>query len=489
ELFTSLNHASLKLGEATIYRSLCYPLNSIDHLIAKQTAIKELQNDKPTLDNAQKIIEEAKNDEKYLYQLFYGKFLGALSNAQLKNEVDGFGYESYKRGTRFFLNLVAGIKQSPQPQSGYLQQIFNTLSDFSNSRAFSLMEGPVYRGEKGIQSKQDRQGSFSPAFRFKPTLFKPFFILGVIALLMLLGYFYPSGLFGASSQAVPIVSIFGFPLLLIYIPVVGSYDRDSCVYPLRDEFKTSPEVQKTLDALGKLDELIAFIKYSENYGTYSLLPTMIPAENHQLDIVNANNPVLGYQNPEYVPNSLSLTTERIAFITGPNSGGKTAFCKTITQIQLLAQIGCFVPASSAKLSVADKIYYQVPVISHLNDGEGRFGTELRRTKEIFTNTTSNSLVILDELSEGTTFEEKMENSINILEGFYHKGNNTILITHNHQLVDHFIDAETGIARQVEFKNDQATFRLIQGISRISHADKVAKRIGFSKEDIKNLLQK
>lgn len=489
ELFTTLNHASLMLGQATIYRSLCYPLNSIEAVKEKQAAINELQENQSTFDNIQSIIEEAKKDEKYLYQLLFGKFLGALANAQLKNEVEGFGYESYKRSIRLFLNLAGSVKKSPQPQSSYLQQIFKTISDFSKSRAFSLIQGPVYRTEKGIQSKEDRQGSFSPAFRFKPTLFKPFFILGVVALLVLLGYFYPSDLFGASSQAVPVLSIFGFPLLLIYIPVVGTYDRDSCIYPLRDEYKTSADVQKALDALGKLDELMAFIKYSQSYGSYALLPTVISSENHQLDISNANNPVLGYQNPEYVPNSLGLTNERMAFITGPNSGGKTAFCKTVTQIQLLAQIGCFVPASSAKLSVADKIFYQVPVISHLNDGEGRFGTELRRTKEIFMSATSNSLVILDELSEGTTFEEKMENSINILEGFYHKGNNTILITHNHQLVDHFIDAETGIAHQVEFKNDQATYRLIQGISRNSHADKVAKRIGFSKEDINNLLQK
>ena len=138
--------------------------------------------------------------------------------------------------------------------------------------------------------------------------------------------------------------------------------------------------------------------------------------------------------------------ERLVLITGPNSGGKTAFCKTVTQSQVLAQIGCFIPAAAATLSVADKIFYQVPEISHLADGEGRFGTELKRTKEIFLASTAKSLVVLDELSEGTTFEEKMESSTNVLNGFYRKGCNTILITHNHQLVDHFMHEKIGVGQ-------------------------------------------
>ena len=153
----------------------------------------------------------------------------------------------------------------------------------------------------------------------------------------------------------------------------------------------------------------------------------------------------------------------------------------------MAQIGCYVPAQQATLTVADRIFYQVSEVSHLNDGEGRFGTELKRTKDIFLATTPKSLVVLDELSEGTTFEEKMESSTNVLNGFYRKGNSTILITHNHQLVDQFARQRMGLPRQVEFANDAPTYKLIAGISRVSHADRVAKKIGFSKEDIDNYL--
>jgi len=218
-----------------------------------------------------------------------------------------------------------------------------------------------------------------------------------------------------------------------------------------------------------------------------VLPTIVEPDRYIAHLKAAKNPILGKEIPNYVPNDVDLEP-RLTFITGPNSGGKTAICKTITQIQLLAQIGCPVPAKKAETAVADRIFYQVPEFSSLEDGEGRFGTELKRTKAIFMATSPKSLVILDELSEGTTYEEKLETSSNVLNGFNKKGNVTILITHNHELVDRFMQGGIGQALQVEFKGDHPTFRLIEGISRVSHADRVAKKIGFAKEDIEHYLQ-
>jgi len=273
------------------------------------------------------------------------------------------------------------------------------------------------------------------------------------------------------------------------LPIVGGFDRENCINPLRNLFKKAEPLGEMLGALGQLDELMAFVKFAETFPHSTVLPQLESGKHHRIKLAAAVNPVLGKTNAEYVANDFKLDDENLVLLTGPNSGGKTAFCKTLTQIQVLAQIGCYVPAKSAALTVADRIFYQVPEISHLDDGEGRFGTELKRTKEIFLATTSKSLVVLDELSEGTTFEEKMEASINTLNGFYRKGNSTVLITHNHQLVDHFVKEGAGVPLQVEFAKDAPTYRLVTGISCISHAARVAKKIGFSKEDIDNYLAK
>jgi len=341
------------------------------------------------------------------------------------------------------------------------------------------MKGPVYITEGVIQSKQDKKGIFPVSVVFKPRLFKPliFIIFGAILALL------PS----AMSISSPAQIIFFAPLFLVYFPIVGGYDRDNCIIPLRNQFKNSKTVGETLDALGQLDELVAFIKFAETFGGDTVMPTLVDAPHHRINLTDAKNPVLGKTNPNYVGNDFVLDDDKLVLITGPNSGGKMAFCKTVTQIQLLAQIGCYVPAKAATLTVADRIFYQAPEISHLVDGEGRFGTELKRTKDIFLAATAKSLVVLDEMSEGTTFEEKLESSSNVLSGFYRKGNSTILITHNHQLVDQFINQGTGLAKQVEFAHDAPTYKLIPGISRVSHADRVAKKIGFSKEDIENYL--
>ena len=487
EVFEALNHAETIVGQSVLYRSLAQPLDSIESLHAKQKAVEEIRSNPELRTGIEQIVGNAAQGEKNFYLLLFGEFLGSFGTAREDNEIEGFGYIQYKRGIRFMLELVNRVKSFGGAKSPYLNDVLNKIKAFSDSRPYSLMEGPVYITEAGIQCKQDRKGSFSPFIIFKPNIFKPVLITLFLGAIWALAHFFPTDLFSVSVESIPVAMIFFVPLLLIYFPIVGGFDRDSCIIPLRNEYKKSQAVGETLDALGQLDELLSFVKFADAFGGDMVLPQLVEGKHHRINLVGARNPVLAKQNADYVGNDFKLEEDKLVLVTGPNSGGKTAFCKTVTQIQLLAQIGCYVPAKSATLTVADRIFYQVPEISHLDDGEGRFGTELKRTRDIFLATTAKSLVVLDELSEGTTFEEKLEASSNVLDGFYRKGNSTILITHNHQLVDNFVAKGIGLPRQVEFANGAPTYRLIEGISRVSHADRVAKKIGFSKEDIDKYL--
>ena len=489
ELFDTVNYAATVAGQSVLYRSLTQPLDNLEAISAKQAAIREITDHPDVRANVENIVADAAVNESRLHLLLFGEFLGSFGTAREHHQIEGYGYKQYIRGVRFVLNLVNAIQGSETPKTAYLQSVYGKIQAFANSNEYSLMLGPVYNSEKGLQSKLERQHCFSPATIFRPTLFKPLLIAIVFALLWGMTQVFPTDFFNFTKDGIAVGSVFFLPLLLAYIPIIGSYDRDHCIIPLRNLYKDSQALGDLLDGLGQLDELLAFIKYAENYGSETILPGLQTGEKHSIKLVDAKNPVLGHKNPAYVGNDFAMEEARLICVTGPNSGGKTAFCKTITQIQLLAQIGSFVPAKAADLTVADRIFYQAPEISHLDDGEGRYGTELKRTRDIFLSTTEKSLVVLDEMAEGTTFEEKMQSSIDVLDGFFRKANSTILITHNHQLVDVFVKKGIAIPKQVEFADDMPTFKLISGISRVSHADRVAKKIGFSKQDIDNYLAK
>jgi hypothetical protein len=485
KLFDSVNHAATVAGQATVFRSLVQPLASAEAIRAKQDALRELEGNAALCQGVENLVHQAKGLEKDFYDLLFGTFLGMLSSTAHPLELEGYGYTQYIRGTRFMLGLVDNANRLPAAESPYLRGLAEELKGFANSRAYALAKGPAYRSEQGILTQAEKRW-YTPALKFSPSLFKPTWLIAALAAVAVLFAFIPV-VFEMFGSVGPAVWLFIAPLALLYIPVVGGFDRDGCIYPIRKIFKESPDVQTVLDTLGKLDELLSFLKLKDAYGHPMSLPKIVDAERHCLVVQGVRNPVLGKNNPDYVANDLTLREARLTLVTGPNSGGKTAFCKTLAQAQLLAQIGCFVPAEEAEFSAADRIFYQVPEISHLADGEGRFGTELRRTKDIFLATSPKSLVIMDELSEGTTHEEKIEISMNILDGFQQKGCSTVLITHNHELVDRYRKNGKVLARQVEFKNEQPTYRLIEGISRVSHADRVAKKIGFSKEDIARYL--
>ncbi len=485
ELFTALNHTTTKIGQAVLYRSLTLPPTSADAIREKQAAVQELEANRPLREGVERLLGGAKRREDDLYNLLFGRFLGLVSSPAHALEFEGYGYSQYKKGTQVLLELVEAAHLLPAPSSAYLRSLLEGIRGFTASRAYALIKGPVYRSEKALLTKAEKKW-YTPAVKFRPSLFKPFGL--TVAALLLLAFleFVPLVLDMAASIA-PVFWLFVLPLAFVYFPIVGGLDRDGCIYPLRDLFRKSGEVQNTLDLLGQLDELVGFIRYREHFPHAVCLPQILDQERHALVVRKVRNPVLAKASPDYVPNGITLDSERLCFVTGPNSGGKTAFCKTLAQTQLLAQIGAYVPAEEAALTVADHIFYQVPEISHLTDGEGRFGTELKRTKAIFLAATPKSLVIMDELSEGTTHEEKLEISVSILDGFRGKGNTTLLITHNHELVDRYQRQGIGLARQVEFENDRPTYRLVDGISRVSHADRIARKIGFSKEDIAQYL--
>jgi hypothetical protein len=493
QLFDSINHAVTHAGQSVLYRSLARPGTDATPIQKKQEALRELESNSTLREALQHFVDMMKEGEQSLYHLLYGTFTGGIAIDNSKGgkdemEFSGYGYHQFIDGTGFAIDMVEAVETLPQPQSAYLRELFQAVRDFGKSRIYSLMRGPVYVSE-GKFKTQEEKPRYLPLSRFTPSMFKPVPVFFAVTALGAALYFF-QGLLASFG-----IAYLGYGILVLVVPIlpvlliaIGASDRDTVIYPLRKLFKHSPELARLVDVLGMFDELLSFHRYSVTFGGKMTLPEISESERHALEVTEARNPVLAGTNPDYVPNDVSLDEAgRLLVITGPNSGGKTAYCKTIVQIQLLGQIGCYIPAATAHLVPAEHIFYQVPDPGHLDEGMGRFGHELKRTREIFFNSTPRSLVVLDELSEGTTFEEKMELSEYVLTGFYKLGASTLLVTHNHELCERLQDKGMGRYLQGEFLPQGPTYRLIPGVSRVSHADRVAAALGFSKEDVEKHL--
>jgi hypothetical protein len=470
------------IGKETLFRSVTRQAGTVDEIKEKQEALKELASDRNLSVALDKLLREAAVKEEDYYNFLFAKYTGYMGSTDSdKLEFEGYGYSEHRVGVKLLPELSEDAGLLPAPKSKYLKRLVDTLIGFSDKRECKLMEGPVYKCFGGLKTKEEK--GFKLGIKFRPGLIKPVLVL----MFAIIAGFAPMMFDPAIALHTPLWML-PFVLLGVYIPSVTSFDQETFLYPMAKLFSESDETNNALDALGRLDELLSFQQYADSYSTGVILPDVFSAPAHTLELKGARNPILGKKDPDYVPNDIRLKEERITFVTGPNSGGKTALCKTITQIQLLAQIGCYVPADEASLSIVDGIYYQTPEVNTLSADVGRFGTELKHTKKIFMKTTPNSLVVLDELAEGTTYEEKLKTSIMILDGFRKIGNSTILVTHNHELAEHYQKQKIGIFRKVGIEGDVLTHRFVDGISKISHAHKVAAKIGFTEDDIKIFLE-
>lgn len=171
--------------------------------------------------------------------------------------------------------------------------------------------------------------------------------------------------------------------------------RDFCATQLK-------LVQDTASAVATVDVLCSFASVAMNNG-YTKPEIAIDGV---IDIKNGRHPVVELmQNEEvFVPNDcyLDRTSNRMLIITGPNMSGKSTFMRQVALITLMAQIGSFVPADYAKISVVDRIFTRVGASDDLTAGQSTFMVEMSEVAEIVKHATNNSLVILDEVGRGTS---------------------------------------------------------------------------------------
>jgi DNA mismatch repair protein MutS len=167
-------------------------------------------------------------------------------------------------------------------------------------------------------------------------------------------------------------------------------------------------------------------------------------DSDRLEIIQGRHPVVErmlQSRPgagSFVPNdtSLSSTGEQIALLTGPNMAGKSTYIRQVALIALLAHLGCWVPAQSARIGLIDRIFCRVGASDELARGNSTFMVEMNETANILNNATSRSLVVLDEIGRGTSTYDGISIAWAVAEhlhGAGEAGPRTLFATHYHEL--------------------------------------------------------
>ena len=199
----------------------------------------------------------------------------------------------------------------------------------------------------------------------------------------------------------------------------------------------TPQIQADANFIAQLDCLLSFAKAAEE----NRYVRPVIDDSTALDIRHGRHPVIETQLPlgeRYVPNDIFLDTEsqQIIIITGPNMAGKSALLRQTALITLMAQIGCFVPAESARIGLVDKIFTRVGASDNISLGESTFMVEMTEAANILNNVSPRSLVLFDELGRGTSTYDGISIAWAIVEYLHEQPRaqaRTLFATHYHEL--------------------------------------------------------
>ena len=208
--------------------------------------------------------------------------------------------------------------------------------------------------------------------------------------------------------------------------------------------RESPALTATAEVLAETDLFSAWSHLAREWGYCR----PVIEEGDHLNIIQGRHPVVeqtlraeegGLAGAHaFVPNDCSLNTsdEQIALLTGPNMAGKSTFIRQIALITLMAHTGSWVPAKSCRMGIVDRIFSRVGASDELARGNSTFMVEMNETANILNNSTTRSLVILDEIGRGTSTYDGLSIAWAVIEHLHGTGANgprTLFATHYHEL--------------------------------------------------------
>lgn len=242
-------------------------------------------------------------------------------------------------------------------------------------------------------------------------------------------------------------------------------------------------IQRTAHILAIIDVLFNFAEVAakKNY----CRPTLNEAD--EIILKDSRHPVVETQGERFIPNDLYInnTTHRLLIITGPNMGGKSVYLRQTALISIMAQIGCFVPATEAQLAIVDRVFTRVGASDNLARGRSTFMVEMTETAYILNTATPRSLILLDEIGRGTATFDGLSLAWAIAEYLHDNAKHaakTIFATHYHEMTElaKLLPGVRNFQMALKEQGGQIVFlrRLIEGSTSKSYGIEVARIAGL-----------
>lgn len=263
------------------------------------------------------------------------------------------------------------------------------------------------------------------------------------------------------------------------------------------------ECMATLDVL---QSIASFVRSLKANGVPVCRPTFVEdSPTPLIEYTDGRHPALVKNNPDYIANNLMLD-DRLVLLSGPNMGGKSTLMRQTALLAVLAQIGCFTPASEFKLTPVDRIFSRLGASDRLLEGESTFYTELVETSAMLRCASRRSLLLLDELGRGTSTFDGTAIAYSVLREISENIKCRCLFsTHYHSLVTDFRDMDkirlAHMACKIDRESDQVIeddplkenitflYKIAEGPVARSYGFNVAKLVGLDEEIIREAFSK
>ena len=262
--------------------------------------------------------------------------------------------------------------------------------------------------------------------------------------------------------------------------------------------KQAKRILAAAERIAILDAVLSLALVARKYGY--VRPQIM--DSRDLEIIEGRHPVMEAENPglSFVPNDLSIRDDRrILIITGPNMAGKSTYLRQSALIILMAQIGSFVPAKSAKIGLVDRVFTRVGAQDRLLEGQSTFMVEMVETATILRESTQKSFIVLDEVGRGTSTFDGVSIAWSIVEYLHNEVRHsarTLFATHYHELAElsQELTCVKNLTVEVREWGDEIVFlrKVVDGSCDRSYGIQVGRLAGLPEEVIdraKTLLSK